>query len=140
MMHLVISKALLYVVSLTRICGMYSFSGGDGSSKGAGFYMDQYSTMPVTMSELGLSLGSSISGSHGNTDSLQAGMVSPSAAAQQGMYESVMNFALKPEKGMPPTPPGKIFSLLTSKCQTKLLQMKISFLLFLNYFSWGNKA
>ena len=84
-----------------------SISGGDGSSKGAGFYMDQFSAngMPVTMSELGLSLG----GHHmNNPESMQAGMVSPTAAAQQGMYESVMNFALKPEKGMPPTPPGKM--------------------------------
>ena len=67
--------------------------------------------MPATMSELGLSMSSmsnNMNGNQVNQDVIQAGLVSQtSAAAQQGMYESVMNFALKPEKGMPPTPPGK---------------------------------
>ena len=105
---------------LCIICSFYynlyvpftTVSGGDGSSKGAGFYLEHFPPgMPATMSELGLSMSSmsnNMNGNQVNQDVIQAGLVSPtSAAAQQGMYESVMNFALKPEKGMPPTPPGK---------------------------------
>ena len=91
---------------------------GDASSKGAGFYMEQFPAgmQTATMSELGL-LASNLAGNHGHQDVIQAGLVGQlSGAAQQGMYESVMNYAMKPEKGMPPTPPGIQIRLYWSAC------------------------
>ena len=87
-------------------------TGDDGSSKGAGFYMEQFAAaagMPAaTMSELGL-LANSMAAA-GNQEVIAAGLGGgvTGQAQQQGMYDSVMNYAMKPEKGMPPTPPGNI--------------------------------
>ena len=85
---------------------IYLLPGEDGSAKGAGFYMEQFAGMPgASLSDLGLLANSMAAG---NQDVIAAGLVGGAAGqAQQGMYESVMNYALKPEKGMPPTPPGK---------------------------------
>ena len=47
-----------------------------------------------------------VSGNHSNQEAIIASMMSQAAAASSA-YESAVNFALKPEKGLPPTPPGR---------------------------------
>lgn len=59
--------------------------------------------MPASLME-GL-VSSGMAGNHGNQEALIAGMMSQAAASSS--YESAVNFALKAEKGLPPTPPGK---------------------------------
>ncbi|XP_052803897.1 hepatic leukemia factor-like [Mya arenaria] len=80
-----------------------------GSSKAlAGFYMEQFaqgmpSSIMESLAQSGLAM-SSMAGSHTSQEMLIANMMSQAAAA--GSYENAMNFALKSEKGLPPTPPG----------------------------------
>ncbi|XP_045208050.2 hepatic leukemia factor-like [Mercenaria mercenaria] len=82
---------------------------GDGHSQqskaGPGFYTEQFpSSMSSAMME-SLVMSSMASGNHSNQEALIASMMSQAAAASSA-YESAVNFALKPEKGLPPTPPG----------------------------------
>ncbi|KAL4228692.1 sequence-specific DNA binding [Mactra antiquata] len=85
---------------------------GDGQlqqSKGApGFYMEQFAqSMPQSVMEsLAMSgMAGMSAGNHSNQEALIASMMSQ-AAAVSSAYESAVNYALKPEKGLPPTPPG----------------------------------
>ncbi|XP_060591508.1 hepatic leukemia factor-like isoform X2 [Ruditapes philippinarum] len=82
---------------------------GDGQSQqskaGPGFYTEQFpSGMSSAMME-SLVMSNMMSGNHGNQEALIASMMSQAAAASSA-YENAVNFALKPEKGLPPTPPG----------------------------------
>lgn len=73
---------------------------------GAGFYMEQFAQgMPQSVME-SLAMSGMSSGSHSNQEALIASMMSQ-AAAVSSAYENAVNYALKPEKGLPPTPPGK---------------------------------
>lgn len=82
---------------------MISGDGQQVSNKSlAGFYMEQFPHgMPASLME-GLT---GMAGNHGNQEVLLAGMMSQAAASSS--YENAVNFALKSEKGLPPTPPGE---------------------------------
>lgn len=99
-----------------ELCFLLTGDGQNTNSKGmAGFYMEQFlHGMPASLME-GL-MSSGMSGNHSNQEALIAGMMSQAAASSS--YESAVNFALKSEKGLPPTPPGdygiyKMFPLIT---------------------------
>lgn len=86
---------------------------GDGhtqqSKGGPGFYTEQFPPgIPSSLME-GLVMSSMASGNNGSQEALIASMMSQmsQAAAVSSAYESAVNYALKPEKGLPPTPPGE---------------------------------
>ncbi|XP_052258960.1 hepatic leukemia factor-like isoform X2 [Dreissena polymorpha] len=81
---------------------------GDGhhsaSSKAlAGFYMEQFAqSLPSHIMD-SLAMSAMSVSNHGNQEMLLAGMMSQASAAAS--YENAVNFAMKSEKGLPPTPP-----------------------------------
>ncbi|KAK3602695.1 hypothetical protein CHS0354_017901 [Potamilus streckersoni] len=79
----------------------------DGECKGPGFYIEQLPPgMPGTTMDRSVMAGMGLNGSPDPIGSLGISM-SAQAAAVAAMYQDQqMNYPMKPEKGMPPTPPG----------------------------------
>lgn len=76
------------------------------SKGGPGFYAEQFPPgIPTSVME-GLVMSGMAAGNNGSQEALIASMMSQ-AAAVSSAYESAVNYALKPEKGLPPTPPGE---------------------------------
>jgi len=69
-------------------------------------------SLGMAASSMAYSMAGGNHGNHGTPEMLLAGMMSQAAA---GSYENAVNYALKAEKGLPPTPPGWL-SFYEIKC------------------------
>jgi hypothetical protein len=70
---------------------------------GPGFYQDQYSTAEEIAAQT----------MHAMSNQSRSSTAAITTTAAAGLFEphtqSTVNYALKPEKGLPPTPPGKLW-------------------------------
>lgn len=84
---------------------MYSVEESRDKHHGLGFYQEHYSSIE----EMAAQTMQAMSNQNRAAGNMAGNPVATTAAA--GLFDphsqSTMNYALKPEKGLPPTPPGK---------------------------------